>query len=235
MTVRKNMNINFVRHSWFTWWSLTSTQNWGSHKKEQKKKKDGIVFEDRHQPYCWSWGGEWNKSSAKLIRSLSPGKIGMTRDTIAKSFSRFGHIDVIQTVHFPLNSPPHQLVCMLYVGDKRKILKLIFNKPWWAVLKREPGHLICVPTVVYCKRWQTLDNVQRKFLQFITFIKLKTPYIKKTHQTSFIFSLTLQNMNIALSEKRKSDAIIVLGMRQFQSVSFRLCYWKRMERLSESH
>ena len=29
------------------------------------------------------------------------------------------------------------------------------------------------------KGWQTLDNVQRKFLQFITFIKLKTPFIKK--------------------------------------------------------
>ena len=99
---------------------------------------------------------------------------------------------------FSFELSPHQLLCMLYIGNKCKILKLIFNKPWWAILKREPGHLICVPTVVYRRRWQTLDDVQRKFLQFITFIKLKTPNIKKTHQTSFIFSLTLQNMNITM-------------------------------------
>ena len=54
------------------------------------------------------------------------------------------------------------------------------------------------PNCSVLQGWQTLDDVQRKFLQFITFIKLKTPNIKKTHQTSFIFSLTLQNMNIAM-------------------------------------
>ena len=114
MTMRKDMNINFVRHSWFTWWSVTCTQNWGSHKKEQKK--DGITFEDRHQSNCWSWGG-WNKSSAQLIRSLSPGKID-------KIYTRFGYMLGCNTNRsFSFELPPHQLLCMLYIGDKGKILK----------------------------------------------------------------------------------------------------------------
>ena len=134
VTVRKDMNINFVRHSWFTRWSVTSTQNWGSYKKEQKKKKDGIVFEDRHQTNCWSWGGEWNKSSAKLIRSSSPGKIGLTRDTIAKSFMRLGYIDVIQTVHFPLNSPHINCFacCTLAINVRyRNWFSINHDEPFW--------------------------------------------------------------------------------------------------------
>ena len=188
--MRKHMNIDFVRHSWFTWWSVTGPKNWGSHKKEQKKKKkDGTVLEEHHQSNCWSWG-ERNKSSVKLIRSVSPGKIGRTRDTIAKSNTRFGNMDVLNTnrsFSFELPHMNYFACCTLAVKER------YWN--WFSINHDEPfrrGHLICIPTVGYCKLNE--DNVQCKFLQFITFIKLKTPSIKKTHQTSFIFSITLQNV-----------------------------------------
>ena len=238
MTMRKQMNINFVRHSWFTRWSVTSTQNWGSYKKEQKKKKDGIVFEDRHQTNCWSWGGEWNKSSAELIRSSSPGKIGLTRDTIGKSFMKFGYIDVIQTFHFPLNSPHiNYFACCRLVINVRywNWFSINHDEPFW---RGSHDHLICIPTVVYAQEMANSRQRAAQILAVYNLHKAENTFHKEDSSDEFhIFTHTpkYEYCYALFREKRKSDAIRILEMRQFQSVSFWLCYWMRMERISETH
>ena len=85
---------------------------------------------------------------------------------------------------------------------------------------------------------QIANSGQRthKFVQFITFIKLKTPFIKKAHQASFIFSLALKSVecNAAL-HKYQVEANKSLKSNNLNCPFSAPCYWKRMERLSETH
>ena len=70
------------------------------------------------------------------------------------------------------------------------------------------------------KGWQTLDNVQRKILQFITFIKLKTPFIKKEDSSGefHIFTHTPKCKYCnALLKKGESDV-----KRIFKSDNFKV-------------